>query len=308
MEAEPGTGKATVMESSAHTTGSVAPRDVVGRWMEEILSGERELHAVLEESFSQLAAAVQEWLQSREVYEATLREREARLARQQQELEGAIAQQRRLQEEALRLKAQVEARAAELDRRDRDLQARSSELDSRLAELGNAQGELRTLRELVEQLRGVVDSPPQAPSGGQTVSADELAHWQRRVQQLEKELAETQRQKESLETEVQVLRHRAMEWLEMLADQRRQLLEERTRWAAEIRQFRRLIELLLDRQMEPLPDIPEESEAPPPPRVIPYESLEARRTGTGDAFLDSLSAQFEQLRREFERRRGQESR
>lgn len=284
------------------------PRDVVGRWLEEILSGQRELHAVLEESFSQLAAGLRQWLQSQESYEAALREREALLARRQQELEGAVAQQRRAQEEVLRLKAQLEARAAELDRRDRELQARSSELDTRLAELGNAQRELRTLRELVDQLRSVTTSPPQAAGTGGTVSAEELARWQRRVQQLEQELAETQRQKESLETEVQVLRHRAMEWLEMLADQRRQLLEERTRWAGEIRQFRRLIELLLDRQMEPLPEVPEESENPPTPRVIPYESLEARRTGTGDAFLDSLSAQFEQLRREFDRRRGQDPR
>ncbi len=294
------------MESPRHTPGSMEPREAVDRWLNEMIAGQRELQAVVEGAFQELGAALEEWLKIQSARDAELRERESALVRREQELAAALARHRETQEEVARLREQIEHRAAEVDRRARELQAREEEWQRRLLQSEDREKELARLRELIGELRAAAQPvTPATSSSEQTVSQRELAHWQQKVEDLEKQLAEVQRQKELLEAEVNVLRHRAMEWLEMLADQRRQLLEERNRWAGEIRQFRRLIELLLDRHLEPVPEGHDEHESTTP-RVIPYEPLEARLTGTGDAFLDSLSAQFEQLRKEFDRRRGKE--
>jgi DNA repair exonuclease SbcCD ATPase subunit len=279
------------------------PREAVDRWLNEMLAGQRELQAVMEDAFQELGAAVEDWRKIQAEREAGLRDRESALAQREQELAASLARYREAQEELARLREQTEIRAAEVERRARELQAREEEWQRRLLQTGDHEKELARLRELVSELRAAAQPVTATSSSEQTISQRELAHWQQKVEDLEKQLAEVQRQKDLLEAEVSILRHRAMEWLEMLADQRRQLIEERNRWAGEIRQFRRLIEVLLDRHVEPLPEGHEEHESAAP-RVIPYEPLEARLTGTGDAFLDSLSAQFEQLRKEFDHRRG----
>ena len=293
------------MESPRHTPGSMEPREAVDRWLNEMLAGQRELQTVLEDAFRELGTAVEDWLKIQAARDAELRDRESALVRREQELAAALARHRETEEQLARLREQIESRAAEVDRRARELQAREEEWQRRLAQSEDRDKELARLRELIGELRAAAQPVTTTSSSEQTVSRQELAHWQQRAEDLEKQLAEAERQKELLEAEVNVLRHRAMEWLEMLADQRRQLLEERNRWAGEIRQFRRLIELLLDRHLEPVPEGHDEHESTTP-RVIPYEPLEARLTGTGDAFLDSLSAQFEQLRKEFDHRRGKE--
>lgn len=294
------------MESSLPTPGSVNPQEILGRWLDEIASGQRELHAVLEETFGQIVAAIEDWQRLQAVAEQRLHQREEELRRRQEELEQALAQHQQAQTALTQLREQIDFRAAELEHRARQLEVREAELQQRLAEAGEHRQELEVLRQMVAELRSL-QSVPLAPhqAGDHAVPHEELIRWQQKAAELEKERDTLQREKELLETEVHVLRHRAMEWLEMLADQRRQLLDERSRWAGELRQFRRLIEVLLDRQLEPLPEV-HEDDTSGTPRVIAYEPVEARKTGTGDAFLDSLSAQFEQLRREFERRRGQE--
>lgn len=293
------------MESPRHTPGSMEPREAVDRWLNEMLAGQRELQTVLEDAFRELGTAVEDWLKIQAARDAELRDRESALVRREQELAAALARRRETEEQLARLREQIESRAAEVDRRARELQAREEEWQRRLAQSEDRDKELARLRELIGELRASLQPVTTTSSSEQTVSRQELVHWQQRAEDLENQLAEAERQKELLEAEVNVLRHRAMEWLEMLADQRRQLLEERNRWAGEIRQFRRLIELLLDRHLEPVPEGHDEHESTTP-RVIPYEPLEARLTGTGDAFLDSLSAQFEQLRKEFDHRRGKE--
>jgi len=293
------------MDASSLTAASEIhdPGQILGRWLNELSTGHRELSGVLDGMFAELTTALEAWVKAQATQEAELRQRETELALRQETLERSLAEQRRLQEELSRLREQLEARSAELDRQTQALQARAEELQRRAVEI-QPQTEWDTLREVVSQLRSLsnLTTTPQ-PAAGDAESHQPIGPWEERIHQLEKDLNDAQRQRDILETEVEVLRHRAMEWLEMLADQRRQLLEERNRWSGEIRQFRRLIEVLLDHHVEMAPDHHEEQDANGTPRVIPYEPLEARRTGTGDAFLDSLSAQFEQLRRDFDRRR-----
>lgn len=274
----------------------------LARWLGELAAGQTELRDVLDGTFRQLADLLQEWQTAQATRDAELRSREATLAERQIELQRSLQEQHRREQELAHLREQLEARSAELDRRHQDLERRAAELERSAAETRRQLEATHSLKDLLEQFRtaGPCTAPP---SSGESLPAEQAAEYERRIQQLQEQLTEAQRQQEILETEVEVLRHRAMEWLELLADQRRQVLEEKACWAQEIRQFRRLIEVLMDRQLEPLPDIHEDQANATTPRVITYEPAEAKRTGTGDAFLDSLSAQFEQLQREFDRRR-----
>ncbi len=295
------------MDASPQTAASEFrdPTAVLGRWLGELSAGQQELSGVLDTMFAELTTAIEHWAKAQAAQEAHLQQRERELAERAASVEQSLAEQRRLQEELAQLREQLNARAAELDRQAQAIQAQVEELQRRATEPQHSEAEWQSLREIVSQLRSLtVAAAPPPPVNGEGHTHPDVARWEERVRQLEKELNEAQRQREILETEVEVLRHRAMEWLEMLADQRRQLLEERNRWSGELRQFRRLVEVLLDHHVEMTPEHQEDQEPNGPPRVIPYEPAEARRTGTGDAFLDSLSAQFEQLRRDFDRRRG----
>lgn len=283
----------------------LALADVQGalaRWLGELAAGQTELREVLDGTFRQLADLLQEWQTAQTTRDAELRSREATLAERQIEIQRSLQEQHRREQELAHLREQLESRSAELERRHQDLERRAAELERSAAETRRQLEATHSLKDLLEQFRaaGPLTTPP---ASGESLPAEQAAEYERRIQQLQEQLTEAQRQREILETEVEVLRHRAMEWLELLADQRRQILEEKACWAQEIRQFRRLIEVLMDRQLEPLPDIHEDQTNPTTPRVITYEPAEAKRTGTGDAFLDSLSAQFEQLQREFDRRR-----
>lgn len=295
------------MDASPQTAASEFrdPTRVLGRWLGELSAGQEELSGLLEAMFAELTTALEDWAKVQAAHVAHLQQREKELAERAASLEQSLAEQRRLQDELAQLREQLNARAAEMDRQAQAIQAQVEELQRRATEAQHSEAEWQSLREIVLQLRSLTATrPPSEAAGGAERSHPDVSQWEERIRQLEEDLNEAQRQRELLETEVVVLRHRAMEWLEMLADQRRQLLEERNRWSGELRQFRRLVEVLLDHHVEITPEHQEDQEPNGPPRVIPYEPAEARRTGTGDAFLDSLSAQFEQLRRDFDRRRG----
>jgi len=294
------------MDALSHAAASEGhnPQQVLERWLNDLSAGQRELASVLDGMFGEVIAALEAWTKTQAAQEAHLRQRETELAQREASLEQSLAEQRQLQEQLVQLRQQLEARSAELDRQIQALQTRAEEFERRTAEMHRPPEEWESLREVVSQLRSLATVPSVPQPSTSVAEPQEIAQWEERVRQLEKELNESQRQREILETEIEVLRHRAMEWLEMLADQRRQLLDERNRWSGELRQFRRLVEVLLDHHVEMSPEQREEHDGNGPPRVIPYEPMEGRRTGTGDAFLDSLSAQFDQLRRDFDRRRG----
>ncbi|MGQ9504342.1 MAG: hypothetical protein ACUVQG_04000 [Thermogutta sp.] len=294
------------MDASSYTTAGQArnPQEVLGRWLSDMAAGQRELASVLDEMFAELITALEEWAKTQAAQETHLRQRETELSQREQLLEHSLAEQRRVQEQLVQLRQQLDARAAELDRQLQTFEKQAAELARRSTEIQQPQQELDSLREVVSQLGSLLSASSVQQPTAAVAESPQIAQLQERIRQLEKELNDAQRQREILETEIEVLRHRAMEWLEMLADQRRQLLDERNRWSSELRQFRRLVEVLLDHHLEALPEQHEEHDSGGQPRVIPYEPLEGRRTGTGDAFLDSLSAQFDQLRRDFDRRRG----
>lgn len=143
--------------------------------------------------------------------------------------------------------------------------------------------------------------------GDLAASADRerAAALEAQVQSLQDRLTTAEQERINLETELEFVRHRAAELLELLGEQRRQMAEERATWWAELKRLRRLMEVLLDHQLETPGGYQGEARADAvPPRVVGYEEIEPlNKTGTEDIALDSVSQQFELLQRDFSRRR-----
>lgn len=134
---------------------------------------------------------------------------------------------------------------------------------------------------------------------------ERAAALEEQVRNLQTQLTTAEQERTSLETELEFVRHRAAELLEMLGEQRRQMAEERATWWAELKRLRRLMEVLLDHQLETPGGYQGDVRADGvQPRVVGYEDIEPlNKTGTEDAALDSVSQQFELLQRDFSRRR-----
>lgn len=134
---------------------------------------------------------------------------------------------------------------------------------------------------------------------------ERTAALEEQVRNLQTQLTTAEQERTNLETELEFVRHRAAELLEMLGEQRRQMAEERATWWAELKRLRRLMEVLLDHQLETPGGYQGDARADGvQPRVVGYEDIEPlNKTGTEDAALDSVSQQFELLQRDFSRRR-----
>ncbi len=97
----------------------------------------------------------------------------------------------------------------------------------------------------------------------------------------------------ALETELEAVRTRAAELGETLAQQGRQIAEERAAWSSELKRMSGLLESLVDRK------------AQAPVVVMPEPRMTAPRpmAGDDDPVLSSVMAQFEMLQRDLSRRR-----
>lgn len=163
-------------------------------------------------------------------------------------------------------------------------------------ELSQARVELTQARQEIERLRGDLDKVPNsAPSPTPDVNLKE------QLERVEQERTQLEQERLVLETELDTVRNRAAEMAETLADQRREMGEERTRWALELKRMRSLLEALANRQMQP--------PAVLGPRQPPIE-VEAAAPATtpapapsDDPVLESVVAQFEMLQKDIVRRR-----
>lgn len=162
------------------------------------------------------------------------------------------------------------------------------------------------IRELLQEAISRLEDRIQAV-GDSAASADRerAAALAAQVQSLQDRLTTAEQERINLETELEFVRHRAAELLELLGEQRRQMAEERATWWAELKRLRRLMEVLLDHQLETPGGYQGEARTDGvSPRVVGYEEIEPlSKTGTEDIALDSVSQQFELLQRDFSRRR-----
>lgn len=162
------------------------------------------------------------------------------------------------------------------------------------------------IRTLVQEAIAGLEQRIEAVIGSAASSDQErTAALEEQVRTLQTRLTTAEQERINLETELEFVRHRAAELLEMLGEQRRQMAEERATWWAELKRLRRLMEVLLDHQLETPGGYQGETRADGvQPRVVGYEEIEPlNRTGTEDVALDSVSQQFELLQRDFSRRR-----
>jgi len=163
-------------------------------------------------------------------------------------------------------------------------------------ELSQARVELTQARQEIERLRGDLDKVPN--SAASPILDEELKE---KLERAEQERTQLEQERLVLETELDTVRNRAVEMTETLADQRREIGEERQRWALELKRMRSLLEALAKRQMQPPaasgpPQTPVGVEAAAP--VTPS----APASGD-DPVLDSVVAQFEMLQKDIVRRR-----
>ena len=139
--------------------------------------------------------------------------------------------------------------------------------------------------------------------------AAERSQWQAQKQQATSEspdsarlLAELEQERGMLEEELETVRRRCEELAQTVADQKRQLTEERAEWTAEFRQLRKI----LDKQSQILVERVEQNHVAPLAVVAaPSDNVNAAAAQRGgvDPVLGSVISQFQLLQKDAARRR-----
>ena len=138
--------------------------------------------------------------------------------------------------------------------------------------------------------------------------AAERAQWHAQKQQVTSEspdssrlLVELEQERGMLEEELETVRRRCEELAQTVADQKRQLTEERAEWTAEFRQLRKI----LDKQSQILVERVEQNQVAPLAVVAgPSENVNGAAAQRGvDPVLGSVISQFQLLQKDAARRR-----
>jgi len=168
---------------------------------------------------------------------------------------------------------------------------------ARLAEeLAAARSDLAAAREEIQSQRELLD---QAASAGANGVCD--GEIESRLDAIEHERAQWDRDRVVLEMELDAVRNQAAELAEALDEERHRAVSERGLWNEELKRMRHLLET---RESQPapaatrLPDV-DMVPAAPAPQAQPEEDPSA----ANDPVLDSVMAQFEILQKDLARRR-----
>lgn len=194
-------------------------------------------------------------------------------AQSKQRLELQIEQNQQLRQQTERLQADAESARGELAQ----LRTQFTALAESAAEAVKLRGELADAKSLLARQQEQLAAAP----ADNTLS-----------ESLNQELAAERLQRQQLENELDVLRHRGAELTEALAEQKRAVADEREHWNEELRQLRRAVE----RQSEMLNQRAVQPPAGPPAG----EPLPNRPTSNGqgaDKVIGTVLEQFEMLQR-----------
>lgn len=156
----------------------------------------------------------------------------------------------------------------------------------------------RALKELESQAAELQRQREALEAERQRLQAEAERTLEAEHQRQTQALAEESRQREVLENELEVVRMRAAELAESLAEQSRQIAQERAQWSEEIARMRRLLETLVRHPPAPAGRDEENPPAAEPPRTAP-----ASRASGEDPVLNSVMAQFQMLQKDLARRR-----
>lgn len=201
-----------------------------------------------------------------------------------------LRRQQAWQAERRQAEDQFQKRAAALDRQRAELAA---ELAETRDEFSRAREELRRQREEFGA-GGNEASPPQADP-----------RLQEQLRRMEEERAVLDQQRVVLETELETVRNRAADMAETLAEQKRQMTDDRARRDAELKRMHRLMETLCQRQTQHhgVSEAHRPNGQPQPRQWSEPEQPVTAAAAPDDPVLDSVMAQFEMLQKDLARRR-----
>lgn len=262
-----------------------------------------ELRAENDELISRLATLERErvgWLSERRLSRAqatSVAEQATKLAAAQEQLNQARSQlaeersaligQRQQAEAALARRAeQVEREMADL-RRDLDLaKSQASRADQTAVSLASARGELAETRAKLAEVREEVERLRRqgAEATGPPPQVSDLEH-----------------ERALLETELEMIRNRAAELTESLADEKNRIARERSEWTSELKELRTTLTAQTaagDIQASNVRRLAQ-------PIAAERPALSAGDSGA-HAVLDSVMAQFEALQKDRRRRNQQD--
>lgn len=286
----------------------------------------------LEHQEARLDAAVEELKLLRtqsEQEHAAAKEREERMQAAISQQQTAYAQQQSaINEQLVTLNAErdrLQARIRELESRPVELQSADAnyaphpafENDSLLTVLSQLeavrQDVLSTRTELADAVGrvSVVAADPNSPATSTQQFADVLAQLEQLRQEqrtLEKSHSEVLRERDRLESELELVRTRACELQEVVAEQQDQLAQQQDDVSDELRQLKSVIETQLSslqRKSQPY----ERFTAPAPQQPVPVAvnatqpNAESAEASPSDPVVNSVMAQFARLQKDVAQRR-----
>jgi chromosome segregation ATPase len=204
--------------------------------------------------------------------------------------------------------ARLNAAQTELALSRQQLELRSAEnekLRNEIAQLeatrNAAQAELETLRN---------QAPPAVDLGASESLRAELANANAEIERLTAQIAEgadttaieerlvaAESERQQLENELDLLRHRGAELIEQLAEQKRTAASERESWSEELRQLRKAVEMQSEALAQRGGTIPVMS-APSTPTVVDApRAPQSNGSRADDSVLGSVMEQFESLQK-----------
>ena len=114
---------------------------------------------------------------------------------------------------------------------------------------------------------------------------------------LEERLAAAESERQQLENELDLLRHRGAELIEQLAEQKRTAASDRESWSEELRQLRKAVEMQSEALAQRGGTIPVMSSPNTPTVVDAPRAPQANGSRADDSVLGSVMEQFESLQK-----------
>lgn len=173
---------------------------------------------------------------------------------------------------------------------ERELGDHINQLEQTRAELEAERDQARREREELDSVREELDE-----------ARNELDHLRGQSQHLDQgQFAEMEEERLALEAELEQARHRAAELANTIAEQKKQLAEERNGWSEELKQLRGLLESRAILQAAP-PNPPHTEHSPE--SGVAAQAPSSAGMASADPVVGSVMAQFAQLQKDAASRR-----
>ncbi|OHB78924.1 MAG: hypothetical protein A2W31_10605 [Planctomycetes bacterium RBG_16_64_10] len=294
---------------------ALAPLDLepVKACFAELQAQQGELERYFADSFRELESLRADLGQFHE----ELRIQRSELERGRRDLEATARELEQQQSSQLAaLQEKYEAAQAELDRLrqqpDESRLAREAVLERQIDQLQNEcnrfESESEVARTRVAELTATIEDLSQADRDHNTVDetlCDARQRLEIAAQEMsskEAQISKLEQERDDLEAELDSVRSRAAELSDTLDQIKRESIEERAEWSAELKQMRRVLERQTD-LLTPRPSSRLAVAAPTATMPMTTAGSAASAQSAADPVLGTVMAQFEKIRQERAQRR-----